>query len=60
MASELESEIKRMILEMNSGHNDGWVTNHYREELKRLKKLIDGALEGDKNGKRSKNIRSGT
>lgn len=48
MASELESEIRRMIMEMNSGHNDGWVTNHYREELKRLKKLIDEALSNGK------------
>lgn len=60
MASELKDQIFRMILEMKSGHNDGWVSLHYRKELQELKKMIDDALKGDKNGKRSKNIRSRT
>lgn len=52
MASELKDQIFRMILEMNSGHNDGWVSLHYRKELEELKKMIDDALKGKKNAKK--------
>lgn len=45
--NDVEFEIRRWILEMKSGHNDGWVTGDYRDRLKKLRKLIDDALEND-------------
>jgi hypothetical protein len=43
--NDIEFEIRRMILEMKSGHNDGYVQNHYRKQLKSIQKLVNGALD---------------
>jgi hypothetical protein len=43
--NDIEFEIRRMILEMMSGHNDGWVSEDYRKQLKRIQKLVNEALD---------------
>ena len=47
MTEDLEFEIRRMVLEMKSGHNDGYVQDHYRKQLKRIQKLVNDALEDE-------------
>tara|TARA_R100000458_G_C8199665_1_gene190609 strand:+ start:163 stop:600 length:438 start_codon:yes stop_codon:yes gene_type:complete len=34
----LETEIAQLKVQSNSGHNDGWLTKHYRDELDRANK----------------------
>lgn len=46
-SNDIEFEIRRMILEMKSGHNDGYVQEHYRKQLKQIQKLINGALDDE-------------
>lgn len=46
-SDDIEFEIRRMILEMKSGHNDGYVQGHYRKQLKRIQKMINEALEDE-------------
>jgi hypothetical protein len=43
--NDIEFEIRRMILEMISGYNDGWVQDSYRKKLKSIQKLVNGALD---------------
>ena len=34
MDNDIEFEIRKMVIEMKSGYNDGWVQDHYRSRLK--------------------------
>lgn len=43
--TDIEMQIRKMIVEMKSGHNDGYVTDHYRKMLTNLKTIIDDALK---------------
>ena len=45
--NDIEFEIRRMVLEMKSGHNDGYVQDHYRKQLKRIQKLVNEALDDE-------------
>lgn len=46
--ANLMAEVRRYIWEMNNGHNDGYVTDAFRRELKEAQKLIEEALKKDK------------
>lgn len=41
---DVETEIRKMIAEMKSGHNDGWVQGEYRQRLTKLKMILELAL----------------
>lgn len=41
---EIEIEIRKMIAEMKSGHNDGYVQAHYRKKLMEIKMILELAL----------------
>lgn len=43
----VEYEIRKMIIEARSGHNDGWVQEHYRNELLKIKELIEKGLTNE-------------
>lgn len=42
---EVENQIRRYLLEANSGHNDGWTQEHYRKYLIEIKELIENNLK---------------
>lgn len=42
--NQIECEIRRYLLEANSGHNDGWTQEHYRKYLIEIKDLIERGL----------------
>ena len=35
------SDIKKYALEAFSGHNDGWTTNHYKQELIKIRDYLN-------------------
>lgn len=41
---DLEFEVRRLILEMNDPRHDGYVTSGIRDQLKRIRSIIDNAL----------------
>ena len=43
--TEVEKEIRKMIAEMKSGHNDGWTIDHYRKQLINIRDIIEGSLK---------------
>lgn len=42
---DINKEIRRIGLEARSGHNDGWVQNHHREQLKEIAKTLLEVLD---------------
>lgn len=42
------AQIRDMIEEMGNDHNDGWVQEAYRQELKNIQRLIEEALKDEK------------
>lgn len=41
-------EIRKMIVEMNSMHNDGYVRDHYYKKLLEIKEVVEKGLKGYK------------
>ena len=39
--SKLLQEVRKSISEAASGHNDGWVTEHHKKELREALELIE-------------------
>ena len=44
---ELISRINAWQIEASSGHNDGWVRQHYQEKLDHLRAAINKAYDGE-------------
>lgn len=42
---KFEQKVRALIHEMKDDRNDGWSKEAYREELKRIQKLIEKALD---------------
>ena len=40
-----ENQVRMLIIEMNSPHNDGWVRQGAKEKLEKLERMIRHALE---------------
>lgn len=45
--NDLEFEIRKLIFEMNDPRNDGYVTVPIKEQLKKIRSLINNALDED-------------
>lgn len=42
---EVTRIINRMVMEMNSDRNDGWVKEHYKQSLRDIRDMINKSLE---------------
>jgi hypothetical protein len=45
MDNSVEYEIRKMITEMKSGYNDGYVQDYYRKQLQEIQKFLNEALD---------------
>lgn len=44
---KFEQRVRALIHEMRDNRNDGWTKDAYRQELKKILKLIEKALDED-------------